>query len=52
MTASHPWIPKRIKALRKFAESKLYHEHVGTSDSGLSMEDVDEATHGIIKVMG
>mgnify|MGYP002624834383 CR=1 FL=1 len=49
--ASHPWVPKRIKALRKFAESKLYREHMG-DQGGLSMDEVDEEVHGIIKVMG
>jgi Zn-dependent protease with chaperone function len=49
--ASHPWVPKRIKALRKFAESKLYREHVGER-GGISMNDVDEHVHGIIKVVG
>jgi len=52
VTASHPWIPKRIKALRKFAESKLYRDHVGVGGGGLTMDEVDEHTHGIIKVMG
>jgi Zn-dependent protease with chaperone function len=51
VTATHPWVPKRIKALRKFAESKLYREHVGEA-GGLSMEVIDEQVHGIIKVMG
>jgi hypothetical protein len=49
--ATHPWVPKRIKALRKFAESKLYREHVGES-GGMTMEEIDESVHGIIKVMG
>lgn len=49
--ASHPWIPKRIKALRKFAESSLYREHIG-KEGGITMDEVDEHTHGIIKVMG
>jgi Zn-dependent protease with chaperone function len=51
VTATHPWVPKRIKALRKFAESKLYREHVGEA-GGLAMEVIDEQVHGIIKVMG
>jgi Zn-dependent protease with chaperone function len=49
--ASHPWLPKRIKALRKFGESKLYREHVGLQ-GGIGMDEVDEATHGLIKVLG
>jgi Zn-dependent protease with chaperone function len=51
ITASHPWIPKRIKALRKFAESKLYRERVGET-GGKTMDQVDEEVHGIIKVLG
>ena len=51
ITASHPFLPKRVKALRKFAESKLYREHVGL-EGGINMEEVDEQVHGIIKVLG
>ncbi|MEM9695699.1 MAG: M48 family metallopeptidase [Myxococcota bacterium] len=50
--ASHPWVPKRILALRKFAESQLYRNHIGEGRDGLSMDEVDEAVHGIIKVVG
>ncbi|MEM1031887.1 MAG: M48 family metallopeptidase [Myxococcota bacterium] len=49
--ASHPWIPKRIKALRAFNDSELYREHIGL-EGGTSMDQVDEAVHGIIKVAG
>jgi Zn-dependent protease with chaperone function len=49
--ASHPWIPKRVKALRAFAGSSLFREHVG-EEGGLSMEDVDDQVHDIIKVVG
>jgi hypothetical protein len=49
--ASHPWLPKRVKALRAFAESKLYREKVGL-DGGVSMDEVDEKVHAIIKVLG
>ena len=50
--ASHPWLPKRVLALRAFAESELYRKHVGLGDGGLSMKDVDDKVHGIIKVVG
>jgi Zn-dependent protease with chaperone function len=50
--ASHPWLPKRVLALRAFAESELYRKHVGLGTGGLSMEQVDEKVHGIIKVVG
>ena len=49
--ATHPWLPKRVKALRIFADSRLYREHVGGS-GGLSMEEVDTRVHEIIKVLG
>jgi Zn-dependent protease with chaperone function len=49
--ADHPWLPKRVKALRLFADSRLYREHVGRS-GGTSMEQVDEHVHEIIKVLG
>lgn len=50
--ASHPWLPKRVLALRTFAESELYKRHVGLEGAGLTMEDVDERVHEIIKVIG
>lgn len=49
--ASHPWLPKRVKALRAFGESKLYRDKVGLS-GGRSMDEVDEQVHAIIKVLG
>lgn len=50
--ATHPYIPKRILALRAFAESALYRKHVGLGTDGLSMHAVDEKVHDIIKVVG
>ena len=49
--SSHPWLPKRILALRAFAESSLYRHHIGLT-GGNSMTEVDEAVHAIIKVVG
>jgi Zn-dependent protease with chaperone function len=48
---THPWLPKRVKALRVFADSRVFREHVGGS-GGLSMEEVDARVHEIIKVVG
>ena len=50
--ATHPWLPKRVLALRAFGESALYRKHVGAGSDGLTMEQVDERVHGIIKVVG
>jgi Zn-dependent protease with chaperone function len=52
MTASHPWLPKRILALRAFANSELYRKHTGIGEGGDPMEQVDEKVHEIIKVWG
>ena len=49
--ATHPWLPKRVKALRLFAQSRLYREHIG-QQGGLRMEQVDERVHDIIKILG
>jgi Zn-dependent protease with chaperone function len=50
--ATHPWLPKRMLALRAFGESELYRKHAGLGPGGLSMEEVDEKVHEIIKVVG
>lgn len=54
LRASHPWLPKRVMALRAFAESALYRKHVGAGngDDGPSMEEVDKKVHEIIKIWG
>lgn len=50
--ATHPWLPKRVLALRHFGESSLFQKHVGRADGGLTMEEVDEKVHEIVKVVG
>lgn len=52
MGATHPWLPKRVIALRHFAESELYKKHAKLGDAGLTMDEVDEKVHGVIKVWG
>ena len=52
ITASHPWLPKRVLALRAFAGSELYRKHAHLGESGDTMEAVDEKVHEIIKVWG
>ena len=51
-SASHPWLPKRVIALRHFSESALYRRHAKLGEQGLSMEEVDERVHDVIKVWG
>lgn len=49
--ATHPFLPKRIQALRTFADSEIYRREIG-QDGGLSIEDVDERTSRIIAIVG
>jgi hypothetical protein len=51
--ATHPWLPKRVIALRYFGESSLFLQHVGKDQTaGLTMAQVDEKVHEIVKVVG
>jgi Zn-dependent protease with chaperone function len=49
--ATHPWLPKRVLALRVFEKSRLYRVRTGLGDDGLSMGEVDEKVHEIVRVM-
>lgn len=48
---SHPYLPKRIEALRLFAESALYRKAAGLGEDGLSMGDVDKKTDDVIQIV-
>jgi len=39
--ATHPWLPKRLLAMRVFAQSRLYGEAASVSNEGLTMNEVD-----------
>lgn len=49
--ASHPYLPKRVSALRLFTQSALCREALGLGDGGLSMKEVDRQTHDIIQIL-
>jgi Zn-dependent protease with chaperone function len=49
--ASHPYVPKRVQALRTFAETALYRKAAGLGEGGISMEECDARVHDIIKVV-
>jgi len=51
LLASHPWLPKRVLALRVFEQSKLFRNRAGLGDDGLSMKQVDERVLEIVKVV-
>jgi hypothetical protein len=50
--ATHPWLPKRVLSLKAFGESELFRTRAGLGAGGLSMREVDEKVHDIVKVMG
>ncbi len=50
--ATHPWLPKRVLALKTFGESQLFREHIGLGAAGLSMQEVDARVHEVVKVVG
>lgn len=53
--ASHPWLPKRVLAMRVFAESALYRRSVGLdvgdvgNGKGLTMTEVDDRVRALLK---
>lgn len=47
--ASHPYLPKRVLAMRVFAESALYRKHAGAGAEGLSMQEVDDRVKALLK---
>jgi Zn-dependent protease with chaperone function len=49
--ATHPWLPKRMLALRAFEKSRLYRKRMGLGDDGLSMKEVDDKVQEIVKVV-
>lgn len=49
--ASHPFLPKRIEALRTFSRSEIYRSCAGLGEGGLPMEEVDRLTSEIIQIM-
>jgi Zn-dependent protease with chaperone function len=47
--ASHPYLPKRVLAMRVFAESALYKKAVGLGETGLTMPEVDDRVRALLK---
>lgn len=47
---SHPYLPKRVRALQLFAESDLYRSHIG-QDGGRPLADIDREIDQILKVL-
>jgi Zn-dependent protease with chaperone function len=47
--ATHPWLPKRVLAMRVFAESRLYRDAVGERSEGLTMSEVDARVAALLR---
>jgi Zn-dependent protease with chaperone function len=47
--ATHPWLPKRVLAMRVFAESQLYKKAANLGTEGLTMKEVDDKVLAILK---
>lgn len=46
--ATHPWLPKRVLAMREFARSEIYRKAVGL-EGGAGMPDVDARVSALLK---
>lgn len=58
MFASHPYLPKRIRALQIFEQSALFRQHVGAAEdreaedtAGLSMTEVDDQVDKVVRLV-
>jgi Zn-dependent protease with chaperone function len=47
--ATHPWLPKRVLAMRVFAESELFRKAAKLGTGGLSMQEVDDRVSALLK---
>ncbi len=48
--ASHPWLPKRVLAMREFAKSALYRKRrSGSGTAGFTMAEVDDRVRALLK---
>ena len=47
--ATHPWLPKRVLAMRAFSESQLYRKAAGLGEDGLTMKEVDDKVLALLK---
>lgn len=47
--ATHPWLPKRVLAMRVFGESQLYRKSLGQPALGLTMSEVDSRVAALLK---
>jgi len=51
LNKSHPYLPKRIEALRIFKDTKYFRENVLNQEGGISLEEADQKVHAVIKIL-
>src|SRR6185312_2581337 len=47
--ATHPWLPKRVLAMREFSKSALYRKAAALGEGGLAMDEVDARVAALLK---
>ncbi len=47
--ASHPWLPKRVLAMRAFGESELFRSRTKKGEGGKTMQEVDAHVLALLK---
>ena len=47
--ATHPWLPKRVLAMRVFGESQLFQKAIDKPATGLTMSEVDSRVAALLK---
>jgi Zn-dependent protease with chaperone function len=47
--ATHPWLPKRVLAMRVFAESEIFRKAANAGPGGLTMKEVDDRVLALLK---
>lgn len=47
--ATHPYLPKRVLAMRVFGDSALYKQSAGLGSTGLTMPEVDDRVRALLK---
>lgn len=50
LLATHPYVPKRIAALRVFEKTEMFRKATGAGDGGLTIEECDRQVNDLIKI--
>lgn len=50
MLVTHPYVPKRIAAMRVFEKTRVYRKAIGVGDDGTTMDECDKQVAELVKV--